>query len=252
MYKNTSILLLGALLFACNSGGDSGERTRASFCADWARSACSKETVSACQAPSQAACEGSQAKACLKLVPEEFSDSKGSACIDAVKAAYDDGDLRDAELATVFRLAGPCAAIVRGPGDMGDECSSTRDCNAPGGLMCVRKGSDKLGECQVPVEVAGGRDCSAANKVCGAGFYCDGNNCIEAKSAGRDCTNTEECTTGLFCNPTGKCEAGRGVSASCTDDIQCSTGICLGDADKMICTDRVVLARSEPVCDDLR
>lgn len=249
MSRERFLLCLG-LLFGCSEDAD--ERTRADFCADWASAACSEETVSACQAVDAAACEKSQTTACLELVPENFSDAKGGACIDAVKSAYQDGDLRGDELPVVFNLSGPCALIVKGPGLMGDDCSDDSDCNAPDGFSCVRKSTDEDGTCQKPVVVGAGRDCSAAAEVCDKGFFCDGENCIESRDAGRDCTFPGECASGLFCNDDGKCEAGRKVSEACDADEECESGVCLEDGAATVCTDRVVLARSEPICDTLR
>lgn len=248
--KRELYLLCVGLLFGC--GEEESERTRAEFCADWAAAACSKETLSACQAANESACQDTQTAECLKLVPAGFSDAKGDACIDAVRAAYEDGDLRDEELGVVFKLAGPCALIVKGPGAVGDDCDDDSDCNAPDGLSCVKKTTDEEGTCQKPVIVAAGRDCSEAAQVCADGFYCNGENCVEAKASGRDCSSQEECASGLFCSEEGECQAGREVSASCESDVECESGICLGDDDEKTCTDRIVLARSEPICDTLR
>jgi hypothetical protein len=243
-------LLSVGLLFGCSEDAD--ERTRAEFCADWASAACSEETVSACQALDAAACEKSQTAACLDLVPDNFSDAMGGACIDAVRAAYQDGDLRGAELPVVFNLSGPCALIIKGPGAVGADCSDDSDCNAPDGLRCVRKSSDEDGTCQDPETVGAGRDCSGAAQICADGFYCNGENCVESKAAGRDCEHADECDSGLFCNQDGNCEAGRKVSEACDADEECQSGICLEDGEARVCTDRVVLSRSEPICDTLR
>jgi len=249
MRRDRFLLCLG-LLFGCSEGAE--ERTREEFCADWADAACSEETLSACQALDAAACEKSQAEACLDLVPKNFSDSKGAACIDAVRAAYQDGDLRGTELSVVFNLSGPCALIIKGPGAVGDDCSDDNDCNAPDGLRCVKKSANDEGSCQTPVVVGPGRDCSGAAQMCEVGFYCNGENCVESKAAGRDCEHADECASGLFCNQDGKCEAGRRVSESCDTDQECQSGVCLENGEARVCTDRVVLARSEPICDTLR
>jgi hypothetical protein len=114
------------------------------------------------------------------------------------------------------------------------------------------KGSERAGTCQKPISVGAGRDCSAPEKVCDSGFYCNGENCIESKPSGRDCLHQEECASGLFCNEDGKCQSGRKVSEPCESDVECQSGICLSDGEQTVCTDRVVLARSEPICDTLR
>lgn len=249
---NRRLYLLGVgLLLGCGED-EPKERTRAEFCADWAEAACSEETLSACQAANASACQDSQTAACLDLVPAGFSDAKGDACIDAVRAAYQDGDLRDEELGVVFNLSGPCAQIIKGPGDVGDDCTDTSDCNAPDGLTCVKKGTDDEGTCQKAVTVAAGRDCSEPEQVCAEGFYCDGENCVEAEAEGGDCSTHDQCASGLYCSQAGECEAGREVSETCSSDAECESGVCLADADGKVCTDRVVLARSEPICDTLR
>ena len=251
---NARRYVLSLLVLWVGCGGDDEEkaRTPAEFCAEWAEAACSPETVSACQAADAATCRKSQALACIRLVPESYSDEMGDACIAAVKAAYADGDLRGEELATVGRLSGPCASIIRGPKAKGESCSSTTECQASGGLTCVRKSDSAKGTCQVAEEVAGGRDCEAAQKTCAAGFYCDGENCLEAKDVGESCKIPEECGPDRFCSDDGECEAGRKTGAECTADDQCNTGICLDYEGKMVCTDRIVLTRSEPACNDLR
>jgi hypothetical protein len=176
----------------------------------------------------------------------------GDACISAVKDAYADGDLRDDELATVYSLDGACSAIIVGPGEVGDACSSDRDCDASRGLVCARKSSQDEGSCQEALLVGPGRDCAAERKVCGTGFYCDGEHCVEAKARGASCSFHGECDPGGFCNGEGICEAGRRVSEECSADLECSSGICHDFEDTQVCTDRIVLTRTDPACDDLR
>jgi hypothetical protein len=236
---------------ACSNAGPKN-RTRSEFCVDWANAACSKETVSACQAADGAACRKSQESACLALVPDNFSDAMGDACITAVQNAYSDADLKGDELSTVLSLGGPCGLIIRGSKGPGESCSTHRDCDAPAGFACVRKPDQPNGTCQKPEVAEAGRNCAAAQKVCVSGFYCNGGNCIESKAAGETCTTHEECGTTGFCNDGGKCEVRAKVSAECTSDIQCSSGVCYEFENKKTCTDRIVLARSEPLCKDLR
>lgn len=243
-------LLVLALGCGCRDDEDK-PRTPSEFCSDWAEAACSAETVSACQADGVESCRKSQALACKGFVPDSFSDEMGDACIAAVKAAYADGDLRGDELKTVGRLSGPCAAIIRGPKVKGEACSTTSAC-AAAAHTCVRKSDQTLGTCQIAEEVAGGRDCSAAQKTCGIGFYCDGDNCVEAKDVGESCTIPEQCGSGNFCSDAGKCEAGRKIGSECSSDEECSNGVCLEYDGEMTCADRIVLSRSEPVCQDLR
>jgi hypothetical protein len=237
------------LLVACGKD-EPKDRTRSEFCRSWAEAACSEETISACQSADAEACTSSQEDACIERVPADFSDAKGDACIAAVKAAYADADLKGDELATVLRLAGPCANIVRGPKSVGQSCTSNSDCDASSGFTCVNS-LQRESTCQKAEIVQAGRDCSAPQKTCEEGFFCDGDNCIEAKDANDDCSIHEQCGTG-FCNDDGKCEARRKVSESCTADIECGDGVCYSFENKKSCTDRIILARSEPLCEELR
>jgi len=241
------------LLAACLPKEDhSKERTREEFCEDWASAACSKETISVCQAENAEACHQSQEDFCRKLVSEHFSDVRGQECIDAVRKAYVDADLRDNELATVLSLGAPCDELVVGPKDQGESCTKRSDCDASSGFDCIRKANAETGTCQLPTVVSGGRDCSAAQKVCAAGFYCNGDNCIEAKDDGASCTIQEECSAASFCSDAGTCEARLKVGTACTADYQCKAGVCYVFEGDQVCTDRIVLSRTEPVCANLR
>jgi len=226
-------------------------RTRAEFCADWARAACSPEVVSRCQARDANACRTTQRSVCLELVPANFADEMGDDCIDAVKNAYADGDLQGEELTTVYSLGGACASIIVGPGRVGDACTDDRECDSLRGLVCARKSTQDQGTCQDPQQVGPGRDCESLRKVCSEGFYCDGSHCIEAKRQGESCTFNGECDPDAFCNADGSCEAGRSVSDECSEDIECSRGVCHAFEEVKVCTDRIVLSRSDPACDDL-
>ena len=253
-FRHIAIGLLVTLVLGCpwDDDDDKKDRTRAEFCNDWAAAACSKEVVSACQAESAEDCQSTQEDACRELVPEDFSDEMGQDCIKAVKAAYEDADLQGGELATVLRLGGKCDKLIAGNKDAGDECNSNSDCDRPGGYECVRHSDDDKGTCQIPTVTGAGRDCSAAQRTCEVGFYCDGDNCIEAKDTGDECTIQEECGEGAFCSGSGKCESKHDVGADCTDDIECDDGICYEFEGAKTCTDRIRLGRSEPLCEALK
>jgi hypothetical protein len=55
-----------------------------------------------------------------------------------------------------------------------------------------------------------------------------------------------------FCNAVGECEARLRVDTPCSADFECGSGVCHVFEGERICTDRVILARSEPLCEDLR
>ena len=248
------LLCVLLMLPACLPKESSKSRTRAEFCADWAGAACSKETVSACQAASVDDCINAQEAFCRELVSENFSDEHAQACINAVHDAYADGDLRDDELATVLSLGAPCDKLIVGPKDQGESCTKDSDCDTSGGYLCVKKASteDGTGTCQMPVLVGAGRDCKAAQKTCAEGFYCDGEHCIEAKSDGDSCTIPQECDAESFCSEDGQCRERLAVDSPCRADEECVAGVCHEFEGEKVCTTRIVLARSEPLCANLR
>ncbi|HET9932736.1 MAG TPA: hypothetical protein VFQ35_18660 [Polyangiaceae bacterium] len=245
-------LIFGFLFVcACSSSNDDKSRTREEFCADWAKAACTTQTVSACQATSAEACHLKQQAFCLGLVPADFSDARGDACINAVGAAYKDADLTQAELSTVLELGEPCNAIVRGPKDVGEQCSTDRDCDGTKGVRCVFHGAATTGTCQVAQEVGAGQRCSALAQTCGEGFYCDGNNCIAVKETGDDCTTSYECGSLGLCNDS-VCAPKLAVGATCEDANQCASGICYSVNGQKTCADRIRLSPAESICENLR
>ncbi|HKU44989.1 MAG TPA: hypothetical protein VJR89_42810 [Polyangiales bacterium] len=251
---NAKLLCLGSMcLIAVGCKGDDDEpRTREQFCQDWATAACSDETVSACQASDASDCRQRQEDFCRDLVPSKgFSDEKGDACIDAVEAAYEDGDLKGDELATVLRLGPPCDMLIAGDKDRGESCDEDAECDTPAGYACVRKSDSEKGSCEIPEPVEAGRDCSAPQKTCPVGFFCNGDNCVEARDVGDACTIPEECGEAGFCDG-GKCANRIKVNDACESDAECDSGICYAYDGEKTCTDRIRLARSEPVCEDLK
>lgn len=247
-----------AVPYLCAAAASCGEeetpqRTRGEFCSDFAAAACSEETLSACQAKNADECERAQDDFCRSQVSEDgFSDAHGDECIDAVSDAYEDADLSDEELATVLRFGPPCDQLLRGPKAEGESCASRRDCDASAGFDCVKKASATAGTCEQPDEVGGGRDCTAQQKVCEDGFYCNGENCVEGKATGADCSNEIECAQDAFCDEDGTCRERFAIGEPCDADAQCASGICYVFDDETVCTDRIVLSRSEPICTDLR
>lgn len=244
-------LLPFAPLLSC-SEDDPPVETREGFCNRWAAAACSGDVVSACQAADADACRLAQEGFCLDLVPQNgFVDERANECIDAVGDAYADADLTAGELATVVRLGEPCDRLVRGPRGAGESCDANLDCDAPAGFECVFKGSAATGTCQIPAVVDPGLDCSADNAVCTEGFFCNGDNCIGGGDVGEGCVRNDECAEG-YCDD-GTCVAGRAIDADCSSDEQCASGLCYEfSATERVCADRVRLARTDPLCEDLR
>lgn len=253
--RATSISFFAFIVFAAGACGGDDEnppRTKGDFCRDWASAACSDNTVKYCQAEDADACRQSQEDFCQDLVPDAFSDKVGAACISAVKAAYSDGELSGDELSTVLKLGGPCGKLTVGTKDEGETCSERSDCDVSAGYDCVLKAGDKSGTCQMPEMVEAGRDCSDKEAVCEAGFYCKEGFCVEAKELDAACTTQSECATNAYCNEEGRCAARSGVGETCAKDDECKEGICYSYNDERTCTDLIRLARSEPICSDLR
>lgn len=253
----TSIRVIASCALLCSaacglgSDDDKKERTRIEFCADWASAACSAEVLDVCRSDSAEACQESQSAFCLDIVPETFSDREGEACIAAVRAAYEDGQLRDDELATVLRLGSPCDRIIVGPNEEGDACSQSSDCDRSASLDCVRKADAEEGSCEMPEVVGAGRACAAAQQTCELGFFCDGDNCIEAKQEGAACTIPEQCVEGTGCIDS-ECVALLADGEPCERDEACAAGICYEYEGEKTCTDRIVLSRAEPICTFLK
>jgi hypothetical protein len=251
------VFLSSAAFFAvsaCSSSDEDEPNTPENFCARWASAACSPEVVSACQAAGEDDCQQSQMAFCLGQLPATgFSGARADQCIDAVEAAYADADITSGEIHTVLRFAAPCDQLVRGLRAEGEACDSRSDCDAPSGFDCVFKGDAAEGTCQLPETIGAGRDCSAPNAVCEPGFYCNGENCIAGESVGDACTYHAQCGPEGYCGLTSVCQGRATVGEPCGFDEQCDSGVCYRfSATEQVCTDRLRLSRSEPICEDLR
>jgi hypothetical protein len=247
-------LSISATFGACASSDDSPD-TPSSFCERWAAAACSDDAISACQAADAGDCQTSQNRFCREQLPEgEFSGARSAECIDAVEAAYADADITADELFTVLRFAAPCDRLVRGQRREGEACDARLDCDGPAGFDCVFKSGQNTGTCQLPESVGPGQDCSAANAICGPGFYCNGDNCIAGEGPGEACTSHEQCGDTGFCGLESRiCEPRLAINSTCELDEQCATGLCYTfSTTRRVCTDRIRLSPSEPMCADLR
>lgn len=253
--RHIALFFCFAAVTAASCSSDDGvPDTPDEFCERLADAACNNEVVQACQAADTHACRESQVAFCLAQHPaSSFSGDSAESCIDAVELAYADADLDAAELGTVSRFEAPCDRLVRGPGTAGAACADRRDCDAPAGFDCVLSGGQATGTCQRPVLTGPGEDCSAVGAVCTEGFYCDGSHCIAGESIGESCLTHEQCGVSGYCGPRSECEARLPVRSICDLDEECESGLCYRlSATERVCTDRVRLSLSEPLCNDLR
>jgi len=226
--------------------------SRGSFCQQWAEAACSSAVVSACQASNTEECRQRQDEFCRMQVSSDTSDVARNECISAVTAAYRDADLRGDELALVLRMGGACSHVLRGTVRSGEACTSDNECDRSKGYACIKKADTGAGTCQIPQSISPGRDCRDADAACSAGFYCDGRNCIETLPAGEPCSIHEQCGEDGFCSEEGKCQARVAVNDPCSSDLECERGICADFQGEQVCTDRVLLSRADPLCENLR
>jgi hypothetical protein len=255
------ICVLAALTsMACSSDETRPDplASRDGFCAAWAKAACSERVVQNCDANSVDDCRQSQRDECVNAIPDNYGSAHAADCIDAVKDAYEDAVLTAEELQIVRNQAAPCDRLSRGTREAGQSCESAQECDTVAGFTCVIK-SGNDGTCQEPELVEPGRRCQAPAQVCGEGYYCNGENCVESKPAGASCSGDVECAPEDRCSVPageveGECIARTELNGACNSSIECQSGYCAvarGDTSGE-CASNIVLGRSEPLCDFLK
>jgi hypothetical protein len=228
--------------------------TRAGFCEEWGKRACTAPVVQACLAVDAAACAAKQADYCLSTLPSGYASDNAKACLDAVGSAYADDRLKAEEYEVVINFGAPCDKLIEGPGVSGSTCSVTNDCNTLDDLVCVSR-PGQTGTCQVPVVQGGGRSCVEAYQLCEEGFYCNGSNCVEGKLEGQACSAQEPCGVDLNCaGPEGAktCVLKGQTTAPCTSDDDCVSKICARSGSSGVCAPEIRLAPADPLCENLR
>lgn len=260
MKRSVILFSLLAAMGACSGASDDEPNaTVASFCDSWAKSACRSNVVSICSGAEKAdealtrACQESQQDFCRSLLPTSgYGSRRAAECLKAVEAAYSDARLTATEIATVRHRGEPCNHLVKGPAAKGDTCVNSDDCDTTNDYLCVIKSGE--GTCQIPVVVANGTSCAAPGAACNPGFFCDGDNCVQAKPVDGKCTTDFECATGLICDPEAlKCVA-RVSQKECMKDDDCTTNVCdipVGSSTGL-CVSTVTLGASQAICEDLR
>jgi len=236
--------------------------TVSGFCGNWAKAACSNETVLACSGAAKIdatltdACLRSQQRFCEGLVPSKgYSSLRVTQCLNAVQNAYKDARLSADEIATVRHLGAPCNHLIKGSQRAAESCTADNDCNTLDNYLCVMKSGH--GSCQIPTVVDNGTSCAAPDAACNAGFYCSGGddpNCVQSKAEGKTCAADFECATGLVCAPdSSKCS--ELVSPdSCMHDAECASNVCdiPVNSDSGRCVSAITLSSSTGICEDLR
>lgn len=263
--RKLSFVLLGlATCFAaCSSHEDPPDpfATVSQFCLAWGQSACTATPVTVCAGADAVtdsltqACVTSQAAFCGGLLPiTGYNSAQAVVCLNAVKAAYSDGRLTASEVDTVRHLGEPCNHLIKGPRAKGESCTTDDDCDTLQNYECIIKGDATTGTCQLPVVVANGNACDAADATCNTGYYCDGN-CVQKRNASASCTSDMQCDPALICDPdTSKCIA-KVSPKSCMVDSDCTlNNVCdipLGSASGK-CLQTIQLSPSETLCQDLQ
>ncbi|MCA9622163.1 MAG: hypothetical protein KC731_24235 [Myxococcales bacterium] len=229
---------LVALLVPIGCGGvDESEpqpdpnETEQGFCAALAEVICSQAVVEACYL-SDSSTLAADTESCVERASRAsvcnpaglpYDKSGAQSCLAATKAMYGDAKLGTEELEAQRRAC--LKAFSRG-GDAGTACVVDEDCDGAGGLRCVKKVTGEA-SCQIPKEVGGGADCSAADAVCGEGFYCsESANCVAREAVNEACSDLMLCVEDAICTAD-VCLAKKANSTLCAEDSECLGGFCI-------------------------
>jgi hypothetical protein len=254
-------LLALTLPFGCKAKEDPPDplAQRGGFCDAWAKAACQKVVVDDCNAASADDCEATQNRICIKKLPEIYDSRHASECLDAVKAAYSDGDLTADELTVVLNFGAPCDQLSKGTSSDGEACVENNDCYTAAGFSCIKKLGATDGVCGKPDPKKGGETCDGPSEVCVDGYFCDGSNCLVYKKTNAACEGDYQCDPVNHCviatgETMGTCGAREALNATCTSNEDCESHYCAVNADpaKSKCASKIRLTLNEPLCDDLR
>jgi hypothetical protein len=260
--------LLGVALatfLSCSGSAEDPEAQRlalvadaAGLCDEWAKAACNETVIRRCAARDAAACEATQRRYCERLVPAESYDPADAwACVEAVRSAYQDGELTRTERGVVAELASPCAALFEGDKKEGQSCARSSECDGNEGLSCVTRAGHALGTCQFAELIDGGYECQREYQECAHGFYCDGTHCLARGSSGDACSEETPCAKALNCveqDARRVCRPKLASGESCSAEDECASGLCVRTpgAERGWCAATLVLSPIEAQCDHLR
>lgn len=211
-----------------------------SFCSQLATAQCNANIVQACYQSADAADTSACVSAaqspqnCVTSVVDTdagagviYNSTNASACVTEATNAYSDARVTLTEQEALFNV---CITVFHRGGTTGQACDFDSDCDTPNGLRCVKKPGGNA--CAVPVDVAGGEDCSAADAVCPETQYCDAEvgNCLAAPTETEDCGPDVPCAPGLICSggeTDGFCLEKKAPGDECVDAVECESGFCV-------------------------
>ena len=245
------LFILGAsftLSLGCGDDEEDPLSSAAGFCDEWSRATCNADIVQSCDADEESDCLVAASEFCgEKVTPRAYGGEGATECLDAVRAAFLDGELDLEEHDLAFSLQGECSRILSGDGREGDECDETSDCDRSEDLECVVK--DGEGTCVIPVVQGGGESCDEPELVCEDNLFCDGSNCLVRAGEEDDCDDDNPCGEGLRCDDD-VCVPKLDARDDCTTNDDCASGLCEvgSDGEDGECANIIQLVARSPLC----
>lgn len=188
--------------------------------------------------------------------PRSYTSSRVEACVNAWRAAHEDGELTPAEYdpAIAGSAADICERVFQGSAGKAQACTTDYDCS--GDLQCDVIGAATAVPtrlCATPIEKMLGEGCANAGEYCAAGSYCAANgevrNCIIRRIEAQTCGPNEVCTEDLRC-ALGLCQKRYVAGGECTSNSDCASSapLCLEAAGVKKCRPALSFGLDSPVC----
>ena len=214
--------------------------------------ACQTQRVSLCNADANtAASTGSHTR--------KYTQANAPACIDALNAAYANGNAKVlfAHLVGRGSITDVCERVFSGGAGQNDSCQSPYDCTGDNICSPVLPGSTSF-VCAAPTQVSAGGFCQNPGSVCAADTYCamptasGGYTCTPAKQEGEPC-DAAPCVSTERCEATGAtghtCEPRVAADKPCTTSDDCAPAAPYCDPYVgNICTTGLSFATHAPDC----
>lgn len=241
--------------------------TEASFCTALAAAECGATVVEACYGQTsqdntdQCVSARSVQAVCRTIPGLEGADYAGvrydpaaaDACVEHRRSIYADAKLTRAE---VDAIAEKCIGVFSKGQGLGGACTTDIDCDTKTGLSCVLKGGQSAGECQEPITVGPGDDCSSPESVCESGQFCNTDGfCFVGYGEGKACGADKPCQEGLLCvadEAAGSlCAAKAADGEACTDGAACEGTFCNKPVggESGVCTGALTLTQIGQSCE---